>query len=200
MNDEDRERQLRIAGSLFSQILDTPPEEYPNVKLVARKRQMEREAIDPLDENAIMAEARASAVAMIGAYFGRRVDKAGEPMVAHSLTVAQRVTMAGLPDLHQTVALLHDIVEDTDCTIEDLQEMYFPSVIVEAVRVLTHAPGERYTTYIERVATNPIAAEVKWYDIAENTIPSRLVYVHRPAKYDEAKAILMAAGYPKDHR
>jgi hypothetical protein len=45
------------------------------------------------------------------------------------------------------------------------------------------------------VARNPLAARVKLHDIAENTLPERLAYVKRPAKYDEARAILAEAGY-----
>ena len=71
------------------------------------------------------------------------------------------------------VALLHDVVEDTDVTLEQL-EQEFPKEITELVAILTHDPEEDYYEYIKRVAKNPIATQVKATDIYHNMMESRL--------------------------
>lgn len=64
---------------------------------------------------------------------------------------------------HIAVAYLHDILEDTSCTVAELSE-FFPDEVVEAVVALTKIPGEDYYEYIARVKGNPIALHVKIHD------------------------------------
>lgn len=69
----------------------------------------------------------------------------------------------------KTVAWLHDVVEDTSTTLEDLQRAGFDEDIVQAVDVLTKVPGEHYLeSYIARVCNNPLAVWVKIADIQHN--------------------------------
>ena len=93
-------------------------------------------------------------------------------------------------------ALLHDVVEDTDVTIEEL-EKEFPPEVTEAVRLLTHAEGTDYFDYVRAIRKNPIAVAVKMADLAHNSDESRLIQGVPPEriarwreKYARAKAIL----------
>lgn len=67
-----------------------------------------------------------------------------------------------------SVAWLHDILEDTKLTEDDLREMGFPEVVVESVSLLTHHPDENYQSYIERIRANRYARQVKIADILSN--------------------------------
>lgn len=72
------------------------------------------------------------------------------------------------------VAVLHDVIEDTDLTIDQLQEAGFPQPILVAINALTHQPGETYKQYINRVAQNQLATVVKLADLTENMKLSRI--------------------------
>ena len=99
-------------------------------------------------------------------------DKAGIPYVFHPLHVAE-----GMEDeISCCAALLHDVVEDTHVTLEDLAKD-FPEEVVEAVRLLTHDPQEEYLEYVRRIKPNPVAMKVKLADIAHNTDESRFAGV-----------------------
>ena len=76
-----------------------------------------------------------------------QLDRSGIPYVYHPLHLAEQ-----MPDEDSTVAaLLHDVVEDTDYSLEDLREMDFPPRALEAVALLTHDPAEPYLDYVARV-------------------------------------------------
>lgn len=72
------------------------------------------------------------------------------------------------------VALLHDVVEDTNITFEDL-EKDFPSEIIEVLKLLTHNKSESYIDYIKNIKQNPIAKKIKIADIKHNSDESRLM-------------------------
>ena len=93
------------------------------------------------------------------------------------------------------VALLHDVVEDSDYTFEDLINEGFDDDIIEALKLLTHNDGSEYFTYIKRIKTNDIARSVKLADLKHNSDLSRLSVVSaesliRQKKYLEAIRIL----------
>ena len=91
-------------------------------------------------------------------------DKSNIPYVYHPLHVAEN-----LPDeITTTVALLHDVVEDTDTTFEDLKNEGFPDVVVDTLRLLTHDPNVDYFEYIKKIGTNDIARKVKLRDLEHN--------------------------------
>jgi (p)ppGpp synthase/HD superfamily hydrolase len=113
----------------------------------------------------LVEEARAIAEA---AHAGQ-VDKNGETYIQHPLRVAERVE----GDIAKSVALLHDVVEDTDWTLDALRQRGFPEEVVKAVDALTRRKGETYEDFIRRCRTNPLARQVKFADIADNTDPSR---------------------------
>src|SRR4030095_286540 len=74
----------------------------------------------------------------------------------------------------QMSAVLHDVVEDTDITIEDLVAMGYPAAVTTAVDALTRRVGEPVQDYLERVAADPIAVVVKRGAMADNSNPARL--------------------------
>lgn len=101
-----------------------------------------------------------------------QTDKSGAPYIHHVERVALRVQQAGAPAQALTVAWLHDIVEDTDTTIDDLAER-FDEEVVAAVDALSRRPGEG-DAYFVRVAANPLAVWVKRAHLADNADPVRL--------------------------
>ncbi len=128
-----------------------------------------------------------------------QVDKAGQPYIDHPARVAARV--AGDPDA-EAVAWLHDVVEDTDMTLERLREIGFPADIVLAVDAMTRREDEIPDDYYARVAANPLALKVKRADLADNSDPGRLALLQPDlesrlqAKYAHAAETLdrVAAG------
>ncbi len=94
-------------------------------------------------------------------------------------------------------AVLHDIVEDTPVTFEELEAHGFPESVVEAVRALTKLPGESRIAAAERAAANPIALVVKLADNAENLDLSRIADptekdFARLKEYEAVRALLLA--------
>lgn len=99
-------------------------------------------------------------------------DKGGNPYIEHPLKVAE-----GLKEVEmKIVAVLHDVLEDSDTTAEELLQKGFPENLVEAIRVLTHKKGDpdSYEEYIRKVKENPIARKVKIEDIKHNLDLSRI--------------------------
>lgn len=99
-----------------------------------------------------------------------QVDKAGMPYILHPIHVAEQMD----DEKSTTVALLHDIVEDTDMTFEDLSKEGFPADVIDALTYLTHPVGQDYYEYIKNIAKNPIATKVKIADLTHNSDLSRL--------------------------
>ena len=91
--------------------------------------------------------------------------RGGAPAIEHSIEVAQRVEG---DTLAEAVALLHDVLEDTDLTGDDLIWDGVPIQVVFSVEVLTHPRWEPYKTYLERVKEDPIATKVKIADMLTN--------------------------------
>ena len=87
----------------------------------------------------------------------------GERFFIHPLRVCQRVKTI----LQQTIAILHDTVEDTDATLEEIEKK-FGKEVADGVDAMTHRVGESYHDYITRVLTNPDAVAVKIADICDN--------------------------------
>lgn len=109
------------------------------------------------------------AVALATSAHSGQVDKSGRPYIGHPLRV-----MASVEGEHaQMAAVLHDVIEDTLVTAEDLTARGCPSVVVDAVVALSHFPGEPQEDYLRRVAANPLALLVKRADIADNLSPAR---------------------------
>ena len=91
----------------------------------------------------------------------------------------------------QMAAVLHDVVEDTDCQIRDLVDRGFPTVVVTAIDCLTRRPNEIYADYIERLSANDIARRVKIIDLRHNLannhrLPESRQSTERIIHYEEA--------------
>ena len=120
-----------------------------------------------------------------------QVDKTGLPYVFHPFHLAEQ-----MKDEYSTVcALLHDVVEDTEYTFEDLINMGFPNEVVEALKFLTHADDVPYMDYVKALSVNPIAKAVKIADLTHNSDTSRLDVVDewalkREEKYKKALEFL----------
>ena len=99
-----------------------------------------------------------------------QLDKSGMPYVFHPFHLAEQM------ETEETVvvALLHDIVEDTDYTIDDLKAMGFPQNVTDAIALMTHYADTEYMDYVARIKTNPIAKAVKLADLRHNSDTTRL--------------------------
>ena len=111
-----------------------------------------------------------------------QVDKAGAPYVLHPLRMMLAVTT---PEARMA-AVLHDVVEDTAVTFEELRAEGFAASVLEAVEALTKRAEEEndYEAFIRRVAPNPIAREVKLADLRDNLDLSR---IPQPTERDRAR-------------
>lgn len=120
-----------------------------------------------------------------------QVDKSGLPYVFHPAHVAEQMT----DEATTIVALLHDVVEDTDYTLEDLAAEGFEKEILEAVALMTHEDDVPYLDYVAKLKNNPIARAVKLADLAHNSDLSRIGEIDeetrkRLEKYKKATALL----------
>ena len=87
-----------------------------------------------------------------------------EPYVCHPL----RVVLAGRATTERLAAVLHDLVEDTAVTLDDLRARGYAPDVVHAVDCLTRRADETYEHYVERVITDEVACRVKLADLADN--------------------------------
>ncbi len=123
-----------------------------------------------------------------------QVDKCGIPYIFHPVHLAEQMD----DEISCTVALLHDVAEDTDLSLTDLAKE-FPEEVMRPLRLLTHAKGTDYLTYVQAIKTDPIAVKVKLADLAHNSDQTRCVdsglseekLAYFREKYARARAILM---------
>lgn len=99
-----------------------------------------------------------------------QTDKGGAPYILHPTAVAAGVEITE----QKIVAYLHDVIEDTDITEEDLIAAGFPKYIIEAVKVITKSKGVSYQEYLQAVKNNELARAVKISDIRHNMDLSRI--------------------------
>lgn len=103
------------------------------------------------------------------AHLGQK-DKGGNDYIEHPKAVASMMDT----DIEKAVAYLHDVVEDTKISFDDLKEYGFPNQIIEAVKAITKQKNESYDVYIDRVIRNPIAKKVKLADMKHNSDITRI--------------------------
>lgn len=120
------------------------------------------------------------------------VDSTGAPYIFHPMHLAEQMDT----EYACCAALLHDVVEDTDITLDDLRAAGFPLPVIVAVGLLTHDPRVDYFDYVRALKANPIAKAVKLADLKHNSDLSRWPRldeqdIERNRKYAMAKAILM---------
>lgn len=106
-----------------------------------------------------------------------QVDKTGLPYVFHPFHLAEQMQ----DELSCCVALLHDVIEDTSLTFEDLSKEGFPTEVIEALKLLTHDPKVPYMEYVKMIKTNELARKVKLADLRHNSDLSRLNVVDEAA-------------------
>ena len=120
-----------------------------------------------------------------------QVDKGGMPYVFHPFHLAEQMET----EEETCTALLHDVMEDTAWTYEQLAAEGFPSSVMEALALLTHDDNTPYLDYVERLSGNRIAARVKLADLRHNSTAGRLPVIgekerKKMRKYLRAQAIL----------
>lgn len=131
------------------------------------------------------------AVAIAAEAHAGQVDKAGEPYLLHPLRV---MLVVGFEEA-RIAAVLHDVVEDTPWTLEQLREEGFSDAVLRAVDGVTRRDDETYEEFVQRASEDPIAADVKLADIRDNLDLSRIPEPtekdrERLARYRDAEAIL----------
>ena len=138
------------------------------------------------------------AIALAVEAHGGTIGKDGMPYILHPL----RLMMKADGYAEQIVAVLHDAVEDTALTLQELADRGFPEEIVSAIEAVTKKPGEDYEAFIERIAADPLAARVKLLDLYDNVDLTRLAEVgetdlQRVAKYHRTIARLERPPLPQ---
>lgn len=116
-------------------------------------------------------------------HFKGITDKSGAPYVLHCLRVMMTVeTME-----QKMVAVMHDLVEDTPFTLENVREHGFSEDVVNALALVTHDANTSYADYIVAAKANPIARQVKLADLKDNTSLERLLFREDRAETDRKR-------------
>ena len=123
-----------------------------------------------------------------------QLDKSGLPYIFHPFHLAEQMT----DEYSVCAALLHDVAEDSDITIERLTELGFPGEVISALKLLTHDKAVPYLDYVETIKTDPLARAVKLADLRHNSDLTRLDTVdenalRRVEKYSAAIKLLLSA-------
>lgn len=128
-----------------------------------------------------------AAIALACRVHAGQVDKSGKPYILHPL----RLMLKFDDEDAQVVSVLHDVVEDSDATLEDLRALGISEDAIEAIDCLSKRPGEQYNDFISRIIPNELARKVKIADIEDNLDLTRLPKLSekdllRVAKYHQA--------------
>lgn len=99
-----------------------------------------------------------------------QTDRGGMPYIFHPMHIAEQMST----ERETCVALLHDILEDTDTTPQELRDMGFPDEWVDDIKYLTKAPTESYDDYITLLARHSVPRKVKLADLLHNSDLTRL--------------------------
>jgi (p)ppGpp synthase/HD superfamily hydrolase len=120
-------------------------------------------------------------------------DKTGLPYVFHPFHLAEQMD----DEISTVCALLHDVVEDTDYTLDDLCAMGYPKEVTDVLALLTHEESVPYMDYVEKIAGNATAKKVKLADLRHNSDLTRLApddideyALKRTKKYEQAIKLL----------
>lgn len=118
------------------------------------------------------------ALALAAHHHAGQVDKSGNPYILHPLRLMMQLEETS----SQIIALLHDVVEDTPVTLDDLRQEGFSEEIITALDLLTHRPEDSYEAYILRLKPHAIARRIKLLDLIDNMDVRRLD--HTPGERD----------------
>lgn len=110
------------------------------------------------------------AIAIAAQAHAGQVDKAGQPYILHPLRVMQAQTS----DAARIVGVLHDVVEDTDYSLDDLRQEGFGHDVLEALDAVTRRSEETYEEFVQRAVSDPLARSVKYADLLDNCDLSRI--------------------------
>ncbi len=120
-------------------------------------------------------------------------DKTGMPYVFHPFHLAEQMD----DEISTVCALLHDVVEDTDYTLDDISAMGYPNEVTDVLALLTHEDSVPYMDYVEKISHNATAKKVKLADLRHNSDLSRLApwqidewALKRTKKYEQAIKLL----------
>lgn len=111
------------------------------------------------------------AISLAATKHAGQVRKDGSPYIWHPIRIATMIRDNGGDEIEQIVALLHDVVEDTDVSVGEIMEI-FGAEVADAVALLTKKKGEDETEYIRNILLNPIAVKVKTCDRINNITDS----------------------------
>lgn len=103
-----------------------------------------------------------------------QIDKSGVPYIYHPIHLAEQMET----EVETIVALLHDVPEDTEVTLEDLAKI-FSGEVIEALRLLTHDPDVEYMEYIQKLKPNLVSRKVKLADLRHNSDKTRMERITR---------------------
>lgn len=118
-------------------------------------------------------------------------DRYGHPYILHPLHVMSQMET----ETEMVAAVLHDVIEDSQMTLDDLREAGFPPDVLEAVDLMTHRPEDSYESYVRKLKPHPIARKIKLADLQHNMDVRRMDHVQpedaqRLEKYRRAWEIL----------
>lgn len=116
-----------------------------------------------------------------------QTDKNGQPYILHPLRVMLRLET----EEEKIVGILHDVVEDTDVTVEELRATGYSEEILAALDCVTKREGEAYEDFVRRSASNLLAKRVKLADLEDNMDIKRLSEV-RPKDVDRLNRYMKA--------
>ncbi|MNY89892.1 Guanosine-3',5'-bis(diphosphate) 3'-pyrophosphohydrolase [compost metagenome] len=128
------------------------------------------------------------AIALAATQHAGQLDKGGQPYILHPLRLMLQFSNPTL----QIIAMLHDILEDTSTTAEDLEALGFSAEIIQAIQALTKQTGESRLEAAKRTTLNPLATQVKYVDVLDNM---NLTRINNPtardfARFEEYKVVL----------
>ena len=188
-NLEMRDLIVKMADVLYDAVFAEPPQEQPDPE-----PQEPDPTLKPLRKVGMLyTELTKKALAICFDAHRDQRDQSGLPYVFHPFHVAEQLET----EEEICTALLHDVLEDSFYTVEDLRRAGFPESVLEAVSLMTHDEREPYLDYVRRIRKNPIARRVKLADLTHNCDLDRLNAVtakdrERIEKYRQAMKILEA--------
>lgn len=121
-----------------------------------------------------------------------QVDKAGQPYILHPL----RLMLKFQHELERIIAVLHDVVEDSDVSLDDLKKIGFTQPVIEAIDCLSRRADESYEDFIVRISSNALARKIKIEDLKDNLDLTRINALSdkdlaRIEKYHKALKLLL---------
>lgn len=133
------------------------------------------------------------AIAITAVAFEGKLDKGGQPYILHCLTVMHGVKELG--SMAMQAAVMHDLIEDTKWTLDDLKKEGFDEEVIKIVERLTHLPTDSYDEYLDKIAPCKLSRAIKMQDLTHNSQIHRMKGLQdkdfkRLAKYHRAYAFL----------